>query len=377
VEELRQLYPEEMNAYRKWVDMHDEYKVTKENLVAEDDCKDELATTLPSEEGAVGHLHERSAQFDVRTDRMPSEWYSEFTDLRQGGSFLPRFAGKKTTDEKAWEDSHADKKRGRRKEGLWENMSTIAIRFLHWVGFDVETLPPPNDDTTNALAYLGYDFFGRIVEQAIFLRNCDTERKAKGSVDETNILLELGKGEQLLPADIERAIKAINPVPLYSAETEKKVEPQLYFGPGFEERLEMELEEIMQEENRVTLTDEELKIRREEDELFSKLAKTDPQLNGIASLLDVEVNREDSKLTSASSPASANEVSTESAEALDDKSAKPAEGAAESKTFALRKRCKTDIASDDDKNESVPKKVKATVPKEPESKSTRRSARLK
>ena len=56
------------------------------------------------------------------------------------------------------------------------------------------------------------------------------------------------RGEQLTPGDIEKALShpEIKPVPLFSME--KSSTPpsfQLYFGKGFEERLELELEEYV------------------------------------------------------------------------------------------------------------------------------------
>ena len=78
--------------------------------------------------------------------------------------------------------------------------------------------------------------------KAIYLRNVANAK------DDKNLLLELGEGEQLDAEDIEKAINdsTIRPVPLYSSlETDSShpVAAQLYFGPGFEDRLEMEMEE--------------------------------------------------------------------------------------------------------------------------------------
>ena len=60
--------------------------------------------------------------------------------------------------------------------------------------------------------------------------------------------MELQSGEQLAPKDIEKAMNdpEIRPVPLFSMD--KPSEPpsfQLYFGEGFEERLELEMEEYV------------------------------------------------------------------------------------------------------------------------------------
>lgn len=74
-------------------------------------------------------------------------------------------------------------------------------------------------------------------------------REEAGEVDETTILLELGPGEQLQESDIGDAMKDANikPAALYSGvsgeEAPQKPAAQLYFGPGFEDRLEMELDE--------------------------------------------------------------------------------------------------------------------------------------
>lgn len=61
-------------------------------------------------------------------------------------------------------------------------------------------------------------------------------------------MLELHEGEQLGADDIEKAINdsTIRPVPLYSFDNESSKLPaaaQLYFGPGFETRLEIEMDE--------------------------------------------------------------------------------------------------------------------------------------
>ena len=69
-------------------------------------------------------------------------------------------------------------------------------------------------------------------------------------VNETKFL-ELREGEQLSKEDIERAMDHpdVRPSSLYAVEEESvsKHQPsfQLYFGPGFEKRLEMEIEECV------------------------------------------------------------------------------------------------------------------------------------
>lgn len=68
-------------------------------------------------------------------------------------------------------------------------------------------------------------------------------------MDERSILLELQPGEQLELSDIEKAIDDpdIKPAAMHTSEnfgeSFRKPAAQLYFGPGFEERLEMELDE--------------------------------------------------------------------------------------------------------------------------------------
>ena len=120
------------------------------------------------EEG--GHLVERAAQFDIRTDKMNQGWYMQFSEHRKG-SFLPRRL--KHEGDNEWEEQRKNTKQkrrgGRQENGVWATMPANSARFLHWVGFDPNKgLPPPNEETTNALAFLGYDFLGRIVEKVGF-----------------------------------------------------------------------------------------------------------------------------------------------------------------------------------------------------------------
>jgi hypothetical protein len=176
---------------------------------------------------------------------------------------------------------------------------------LHWVGFDPQSaLPPPNKDTTHALAFISHDFVGRIVEKAILLRNqLQKERencKSSNSTSSSLVLNELQAGERLSEADIDRAMQDpdIKPQPIYGASSNndkngKIVGTQLYFGPGFEKRLELEMEEIIQTwDKRKNKSDdlpdgdddeEEMQIRQEEQALFQKLSA--PPSLGVAGLL--------------------------------------------------------------------------------------------
>lgn len=74
----------------------------------------------------------------------------------------------------------------------------------------------------------------------------------KGEVDETNMVWELKQGEQLTPEDIERSMADpdIRPASLlHGADESSHPSFQLYFGPGFEERLELEMDEYVYYKN--------------------------------------------------------------------------------------------------------------------------------
>lgn len=159
------------------------------------------------------------------------------------------------------------------------------VQFLHWVGFDPSSsLPPPNNDTTEALAFLAYDFMGKIVEkvkaikfssiyqicnhlinaliltltfcakslilmlfQAIFLRWLKQNKRKENSKN-WQMILELEGHEQLTKKDIENSLNdsTVTSKPLYNASRSALGDAgfaQLYFGPGFEERVEMEMEQ--------------------------------------------------------------------------------------------------------------------------------------
>lgn len=126
------------------------------------------------EDGYGGHLRDRLAQFDVRTARMEEGWYMEFADVRQGGSFLSRRCSTNTVEDRQW---NLERKRrlstkvgGPRREATWETLNSLSVQFLHWVGFDPSSsLPPPNEEITEALAFLGHDFLGKIVEKVRYI----------------------------------------------------------------------------------------------------------------------------------------------------------------------------------------------------------------
>ncbi|KAL3902296.1 MAG: hypothetical protein SGARI_005910, partial [Bacillariaceae sp.] len=232
IEELEHLFPEEMKAYHRWIDMHEQYNESKsddkEKLSEttgggeEDDENEDGVEDLP--EG--GYIKERLGVFDFRTDRMKKDWYLEFAKIR-AGSFLPNtMRVRKSQAEKDWDAMR--KKKGKHSGGTWENISGRSVRFLHWLGFDPPNLHPPDEETTQALAFLAYDRMGRIVEKAIYLRNLGAQQKkteqleGEGEKGEAlgERLWELPQGEQLSKEDIDRAMEdpGIKPATVYGSE---------------------------------------------------------------------------------------------------------------------------------------------------------------
>jgi hypothetical protein len=188
IEQLQHLFPEEMTAYLRWKTMHSAYqessaedktKITEGDQEEDSGDKADAAAADEEEEATEetnmnssttvaavlgGHLNERAAQFDLRTERMKRDWYIKFAKVRQG-SFLPRgIRHRKTAQEKQWEKNRKPL-RGRAPGGVWETMSSTSVQFLHWLGFDPPAMPPPNEETTQALAFLGYDMLGKLVEK--------------------------------------------------------------------------------------------------------------------------------------------------------------------------------------------------------------------
>ncbi|KAG7367984.1 hypothetical protein IV203_030727 [Nitzschia inconspicua] len=314
MEELAHLFPEEMRAYQRWTEMHEEYnqkkaeqeqlkqKAANGNLGEEDDDDQDDTSTPPSptaseiEEPDGGHLKERAAQFDFRTNRMEKDWYMEYAKVRQG-SFLPSaMRVRRTQAEKEW-DNLRKMKKGRHFTGSWESMSGRSVRFLHWLGFDPPNLYPPDEEVTHALAFLAYDRLGRIVEKAIHLRNLETSQKRLGMKNEESkhddsiagTLWELPEGEQLTKQDIERALEDpdAKPSALFGTEDDaKQTSIQLYFGPGWEDRLELEMEEFLAatqgQEAGPQISEEERAFREQEAILLAKISA--PPATGEASL---------------------------------------------------------------------------------------------
>ena len=146
-----------------------------ENIDNDDDdhaaSKDKTQPQEQNQEKEIlcgGHLHERLAQFDARTENMKDAWYLAFAEVRQG-SFLSQSSWSQESRE--WEKARKQRKReqrgyGKRNSTAWEFLPASYVQFLHWVGFDQRSaLPPPKMETAEALAFLGYDFMGKIVEK--------------------------------------------------------------------------------------------------------------------------------------------------------------------------------------------------------------------
>ena len=250
--QLEKLFPEEMYAYKRWNKMHEAYTASKEDKGAENkgkedenDEKKNAATSIKN--GVGGRLRNRLAQFDLRTDRMKDQWYIAFSEVRQG-SFLSR--GGLSSEDRTWEKERKRGK-GKRKACTWEGLPSSHIQFVHWLGFDQRSpLPPPDAATTEALAFLGYDFCGKIIEKAIFIKSLKRrEEMRQNGANEDKFVLELGSDEQLTKEDIEKALNdsTVVPKPLYNSANTTLLQSadaaQIYFGPGFEERIEMEMEQ--------------------------------------------------------------------------------------------------------------------------------------
>jgi len=310
---LKTLFPEEMYAYQRWKKMHKDFSDSKEgkdkkpkkDQVGQDtieqhesgnDSENEVAINNETKSGWGGHLQNRLAQFDARTKIMKEQWYMAFSEVRQG-SFLPRL---KTKEDREWKRNGGGKKklgRGRKRIGFWEDLPPQHVQFLHWIGFDPRSsLPPPCAQTAEALAFLGYDFMGKIVEKAIFLRclkKLQKEEMERCRV-EKRMLLQLEADEQLTEEDVCNALKdsTVMAKPLYNACNSvlaKGEAVQLYFGPGFEERIELELEQIVMPKKKATqFTEKEKEIRAEEDELFDKIKSPPILLNGVMDVLGDE-----------------------------------------------------------------------------------------
>jgi hypothetical protein len=312
IEQLQKLFPEEMSAYQRWKNMHkayienaaDDLKQSKDDNDDDDMNNNNKQDTEDDggDDGTIdygGRLTLRLANFDARTTEMGDDSYLKFADYRRG-SFLSKNRGAPTADMKEWKEKQATKKRGRpSKRTNWQNLHISCVVFLHWVGFDQRSaLSPPNEETTQALGFLAYDFFGKIVEKAVSLRleSTSSKGKARKLFGSEEPILELTGGDQLGVDDIKRSLAEVNLNSLYSSTdidlgNSSKI-AQLYFGPGFEDRLELELDEIFGPKKK-KLSAQELERRKDEETLFSEIS-TPPTL--LANINDVLLQNDDDEL---------------------------------------------------------------------------------
>jgi hypothetical protein len=279
-----------MGAYQRWKKMHDAYSENSKELPTksefDDNANEDEEEAEATGESSSGRLLERLANFDARTNRMRGDWYMKFSDVRRG-SFLPRSGYRKQKSGDAAESQPTKKGRGRpsKNRPSWHTLHPTSVIFLHWVGFDPQSaLSPPNEETTHALAFLAYDFFGKIVEKAVSLR---LKQKATNR-NHSQPLLELPGGDQLEKKNIDLAIAEVDLKSLYSSNiidlgNSAKI-TQLYFGPGFEDRLELEMDELFGQKEK-QLSEQEMKARKEEENLFSALP-TLPSKSNAQDLID-------------------------------------------------------------------------------------------
>mmetsp|Transcript_14157 Transcript_14157/g.29158 ORF Transcript_14157/g.29158 Transcript_14157/m.29158 type:complete len:206 (+) Transcript_14157:1110-1727(+) len=199
MEELTHLYPEEMRAFQRCHEMHEDFNESKEKGGkknangtgtggdnnagdADGDADDANGDKTKAEKDSNsannnkndddsdrGHLREQAANFDFRTDQMKNDWYVEYSKVRLG-SFLPSKGGGGSSGSKSLNSS--TRNRRSKTERDWDKLRKIK-KECH-----------------------AYDRLGRIVEKAIFLRN---EHDS-----EATSLWELPFGKQLSEEDIER-----------------------------------------------------------------------------------------------------------------------------------------------------------------------------
>ena len=191
---------------------------------------------------------ERLDVFDKRTTRMTAKWYMKFSDTYRQGTFLPN-------NKKDKSDPLQGGPRKKRKISSWSFHRKTTQRFLHWLGFDPgSSLPPPGQEVANALAFLAHDCVGRIVESSITLL-----LESQPGVDPGEAkYLDVPKGFQLRLEDIENACKSTHmfACPLNSGGLRQK-KYTLYTGPGCEDRLEAEVEQLAAEAEESEIKDSE------------------------------------------------------------------------------------------------------------------------
>lgn len=154
--------------------MHDAYSASSSDqtkmpkLAEPDEDRTNVESNNETDNNGIessSRLYERLGNFDARTDKMNSDKYIMFADVRKG-SFLPR--KELSTESREWAKSNSTRQKGRvaKNRTTWTNLHPASVVFLHWLGFEpMSALPPPDEETTQALGYLAHDFFGKIVEK--------------------------------------------------------------------------------------------------------------------------------------------------------------------------------------------------------------------
>ncbi|GAX20087.1 hypothetical protein FisN_18Lh025 [Fistulifera solaris] len=215
LEDLQALFPEQIYAYLQWNQRLLEYQRNKEDNNDDDDVDDEEEEEEEDNDdkdnritqpATGGHLMERAAHFDQRTCHMKEDWYLQFAQvIRTKGSFLPA-----------------------RDPGFH------STRFWHWIRVPAiqegsfwshDDFKEPHPIVSKAMAFLAFDFLGRIIEQAIVYKTHDHN------------CTELPPDQTLTPNDLYTAVQHHPELQeltasFFQTTTKKKPPkaPQLYFG---------------------------------------------------------------------------------------------------------------------------------------------------
>ncbi|GAX17825.1 hypothetical protein FisN_18Hh025 [Fistulifera solaris] len=183
LEDLQALFPEQIYAYVQWNHRLLEYQRNKaDNDDDDDDEEDEEEAEDDDEEDLMsqpvtgGHLMERAAHFDQRTCHMKEDWYLQFAQvIRTKGSFLPA------------------RDPGFHSTRFWHWIRVPAITEEGWSQDDAFKEPHPI--VSKAMAFLAFDFLGRIIEQAIVYKTNDHN------------CTELPSDQTLTPDDLYTAVQ--------------------------------------------------------------------------------------------------------------------------------------------------------------------------
>lgn len=126
----------------------------------------------------------------------------------------------------------------------------------------------------------------------------DHSAASKRQPSRSSPLLELAGGDQLEKANIVQALAEVDLKSLYTSSNiglgEAAKITQLYFGPGFEERLELEMDEIFGSKEK-SLSQEEIKVRKDEENLFAELPQLPALLSNVTDVLDSNLKDDTSK----------------------------------------------------------------------------------